>query len=75
VCVPPRSDSGWELASSAPDLSTISTLPPMRSAQCAARSGRSCAARPAEMDSAANADTDSASSFAALVTRSRSPRE
>ncbi len=66
---------GCEVASGAPEASTITTFPPMRRAQCATRGGRSRAARPAARESAAYAETDSASSFAALTTCSRSPRE
>jgi hypothetical protein len=46
-------DSGYEAASRAPDRSTITTLPPMRSAQWPARACRSRSARPAVMDSEA----------------------
>ncbi len=66
---------GCEVASAVPEASTITTLPPIRRAQCTTRAGRSRSARPAARDSAAYAETDSASSFAALTTRSRSPRE
>ncbi len=47
-----RRDTGCEAASTPPELSTITTFPPTRSAQWAARSVRSSPARPVARDSA-----------------------